>query len=145
MSLTGLPDMAVKVCARVTAVGSRRLAKAIDTPIEIRIATILLGLICIEGGHYREIYSTFSRSERGSKSEPDRESDRPELQAVSVSSRPLHLTAATASRGTKFMEYGRYSGLMFANLTTFAHFSVSSAMSLPNSAGEPVSTLAPRS
>ena len=38
-----------------------------------------------------------------------------------------------------------YSGLMPANLTTFAHFSISSAMSLPKSAGEPASAVAPRS
>jgi len=31
----------------------------------------------------------------------------------------------------------RYSGLMPANLITVAHFSVSAAMSLPKSAGEP--------
>src|SRR5262249_49752770 len=31
----------------------------------------------------------------------------------------------------------RHSGLIFANLITLAHFSVSSAMSLPKSAGEP--------
>jgi len=36
-------------------------------------------------------------------------------------------------------------GLMPANFTTFAHFSVSSAMSLPKSAGEPASTVPPRS
>jgi hypothetical protein len=37
------------------------------------------------------------------------------------------------------------SGLAPANLTTSAHFSVSSAMSFPKSAGDPVSTVAPRS
>src|SRR5262245_16553068 len=36
-------------------------------------------------------------------------------------------------------------GLMFANLITSPHFSVSSAMSLPNSAGEPGSAVLPRS
>src|SRR5215510_2095204 len=38
-----------------------------------------------------------------------------------------------------------YSGLMFANLTTLAHFSVSSDMNLPNSAGEPARTVRPTS
>ena len=36
-------------------------------------------------------------------------------------------------------------GLMPANLITLAHFSVSSAMNLPNSAGDPGSTVLPRS
>src|SRR6266446_3221448 len=38
-----------------------------------------------------------------------------------------------------------HSGLMPANLITLAHFSVSSAMSLPKSAGEPASTMPPSS
>src|SRR6516162_1693384 len=42
-----------------------------------------------------------------------------------------------------------HSGLMFANLITLAHFlahfSVSSAISFPKSAGEPASTVPPRS
>src|SRR5437899_3049314 len=38
-----------------------------------------------------------------------------------------------------------YSGLMPANLMTLAHFSVSSATSLAKAAGEPVSTVPPRS
>ena len=38
-----------------------------------------------------------------------------------------------------------YSAFAPENFTTFAHFSVSSAMSLPNSAGEPGSTVPPRS
>src|SRR5262249_60425898 len=37
------------------------------------------------------------------------------------------------------------SALMPVNLTTLPHFSVSSAISLPNSAGEPASTVPPRS
>src|ERR1700681_1041273 len=37
------------------------------------------------------------------------------------------------------------SGLMPASLITLAHFSVSSAMNFPNSAGEPPNTVAPRS
>ena len=38
---------------------------------------------------------------------------------------------------------GDHSALMPANLTTLPHFSVSSAMSLPKSAGEPRSTCRP--
>jgi hypothetical protein len=38
-----------------------------------------------------------------------------------------------------------YSGLRPENLTTLAHFSVSSAMSLPNSTVDPASTVLPRS
>src|SRR5262245_30024388 len=38
-----------------------------------------------------------------------------------------------------------HSGLMPANFTTFAHFSVSSAISLPKSLGGPGSTVPPRS
>src|SRR5262249_31722362 len=38
-----------------------------------------------------------------------------------------------------------HSGLMFAARITLAHFSVSSAISLPKSAGEPASTVPPRS
>ena len=37
------------------------------------------------------------------------------------------------------------SGLAPENLTTLAHFTVSSAMSMPKSAGEPRSTVPPRS
>src|SRR5262249_60081371 len=37
------------------------------------------------------------------------------------------------------------SGLMFASRTTLLHFSVSSAMSLPKSVGEPGSTVPPES
>src|SRR5215510_1936253 len=52
-------------------------------------------------------------------------------------------------RGTGFMECGRLSppqsALTPANFTTFPHFSVSSTMSLPKSAGEPVSAVPPRS
>jgi hypothetical protein len=36
---------------------------------------------------------------------------------------------------------GSYSGLIWANLITLPHFSVSSAMSLPKSPGEPASTV----
>src|SRR5262249_20041935 len=38
-----------------------------------------------------------------------------------------------------------HSALMLAARSTFPHFSVSSAISLPNSAGEPGSTAAPKS
>src|SRR5215472_1034395 len=38
-----------------------------------------------------------------------------------------------------------HSALMPANFTTLAHFSVSSAMNFPKSAGEPANTAAPRS
>src|SRR6516225_3659205 len=48
-------------------------------------------------------------------------------------------TAGGAIRGTRFMEYLAgmllHSGLMFAERITLAHFSVSSAMNLPKSAG----------
>src|SRR5262249_48055653 len=40
---------------------------------------------------------------------------------------------------------GAQSGLMPADLTTFAHFSVSSSMSLPKSAGELAIAMAPKS
>src|SRR5262245_7672453 len=53
---------------------------------------------------------------------------------------------APAIRGTGIMEcqVGRtYSGLMFANFTTLPHFSVSSVISLPKSAGEPGRTVSP--
>src|SRR5215813_9994596 len=50
---------------------------------------------------------------------------------------------------TEVMEYladarADHSALMPANLSTLAHFSVSSAMCFPKSAGEPASTVAPR-
>src|SRR5215470_17149169 len=43
------------------------------------------------------------------------------------------------------IRFWNHSGLMPANLITLPHFSVSSAISLPNSAGEPGSTVAPKS
>src|SRR5262245_35474870 len=49
---------------------------------------------------------------------------------------------------SEFMGHGEvvdYSGLMFANLVTLRHFSVSAAICLPKSAGEPESTVPPRS
>ena len=59
-------------------------------------------------------------------------------------------TAAIAAvRRTGFMECPAatptHSGLMFAARITLPHFSVSSAMNLPKSAGEPESTVPPRS
>src|SRR5262245_20531429 len=59
------------------------------------------------------------------------------------------LVDASHSRVSGFMEYRRraehYSALMLADLITLPHFSVSSAMSLPKSAGEPASAVPPRS
>src|SRR5262249_8504635 len=52
------------------------------------------------------------------------------------------LTLAIARYGTY---PGTQSGLTPADLTTFAHFSVSSSMSLPKSAGELASAVAPKS
>src|SRR5499426_1987620 len=57
-------------------------------------------------------------------------------------------TAGGAVRRTEFMEYldgPDHSGLMLAARMTLPHFSVSSAMSLPNSPGESASTSPPRS
>src|SRR6266446_6227451 len=48
-------------------------------------------------------------------------------------------------RSIGFVLASGHSALMSANLTTLAHFSVSSAMSLPKSAGEPESIRPPRS
>ena len=53
-----------------------------------------------------------------------------------------HLAAGAACPGAG---YSDQSGLTPANFTTLPHFSVSSATSLPNSAGEPGSSEAPRS
>src|SRR5262249_15537782 len=51
-----------------------------------------------------------------------------------------------AERALRNISRGRadYSALMLAARITLAHFSVSSAMSLPKSAGEPASTVPPR-
>src|SRR6516225_1180104 len=38
-----------------------------------------------------------------------------------------------------------HSGLMFADLITLPHFSVSPAMNFPKSVGDPIKTVAPRS
>src|SRR5262249_50515227 len=52
-----------------------------------------------------------------------------------------------AIRRTEFMERpaAGHSGLSPANFTTLAHFSVSSAMNFPKSAGEPDNAVPPRS
>src|SRR6516162_10831216 len=46
--------------------------------------------------------------------------------------------------GTEYLT-AHYSGLMFAARITSAHFSISSAINLPKSVGEPASTVPPRS
>src|SRR5262245_4481130 len=51
----------------------------------------------------------------------------------------------TERYGMSGIRFWNHSGLMPANFTTLPHFSVSSAISLPNSAGEPGSTVAPKS
>ena len=61
----------------------------------------------------------------------------------------LQRTGADAVRLTTHMEYragggSAYSALMFAARITLPHFSVSSAISLPNSAGEVGNTVPPR-
>jgi len=60
--------------------------------------------------------------------------------------RGVHHGATGIRLGTRHLRNGRYgifgqdradhSGLMLANFTTLAHFSMSSAMNLPNSADE---------
>src|SRR5262245_57468633 len=57
------------------------------------------------------------------------------------------LLSQTSIRGTGFYGTSRrdHSALMPANLTTLPHFSVSSAMNLPKSAGEPDNAVPPRS
>ena len=57
----------------------------------------------------------------------------------------LRLTAASAPTGTVAITLRHQSALAPENLTTLPHFSVSSAISLPKSAGEPASTVPPRS
>src|SRR5262245_37621818 len=58
----------------------------------------------------------------------------------------LSLSVSVRVSGRYGISRGRaYSGLMFANFTTLPHFSVSSAMSLPKSAGESASTVPPKS
>jgi hypothetical protein len=58
----------------------------------------------------------------------------------------------TGACGSQYGTYGifrrgfpAYSGLAPENLTTFAHFSVSSTMNLPKSEGEPANVVPPRS
>src|SRR5262249_8794010 len=61
----------------------------------------------------------------------------------------MSIGLGAAIRRTGFMEYRRraehYSALMLADLITLPHFSVSSAMCLPKSAGEPRRTVPARS
>ena len=74
---------------------------------------------------------------------------RPERTLMDVSKVPVGGHERPAIRGTGVTEYftGRAdrSALMLAARITLAHFSVSSAISLPNSAGEPAITVPPRS
>src|SRR5262249_34124987 len=58
----------------------------------------------------------------------------------SIEDRPVHAGIADAAARPQ-----PHSALAPANLTTLAHFSVSSATSLPKSAGEPVMSEAPSS
>src|SRR3989442_8077865 len=53
--------------------------------------------------------------------------------------------SATEGFGTSIHCFPDHSALVPANLITLAHFSVSSAINFPKSAGEPTDTLAPRS
>src|SRR5262245_30754730 len=70
---------------------------------------------------------------------------------LSIRSSRRHGRAASAARQEGFAERDLWnvsrdhSGLMSAHFITLPHFSVSSAMSLPKSAGEPTSTVPPRS
>src|SRR5262249_28933452 len=61
----------------------------------------------------------------------------------------LHLVGTGGIRHSRNGRYGTFglhqSALPPVNLTTLPHFSVSSAISLPKSAGEPASTVPPRS
>src|SRR5262249_3190310 len=73
--------------------------------------------------------------------------------SLSILTEPQHklsaVHSAAAIRGTDFMEYRRraehYSALMLADLITLPHFSVSSAMSLPKSAGVNASVVTAKS
>src|SRR5262249_43381 len=73
----------------------------------------------------------------------------PSASAISGRTRELRWTCFSPFRRTK--RYGildrdcRVSPLMPANFTTLAHFSVSSAISFPKSAGEPTSGVPPKS
>src|SRR5438132_5145539 len=72
----------------------------------------------------------------------------PKPTILDLSHRPHHKRLPRQRfSATGFMEYlagnSAYCGLMSANFTTLPHFSVSSAMSLPKSAGEPGSAVAP--
>src|ERR1700722_5218655 len=65
---------------------------------------------------------------------------------VSVENDPELTWERLDSRNAKMrnIRFG-HSGLMLADLITCAHFSVSAAMILPKSAGEPANTAPPRS
>ena len=67
------------------------------------------------------------------------------ITAIEMSRAPAGCEFATERYGMSGIRFWNHSGLMPANLITFPHFSVSSAISLPNSAGEPGSTVAPKS
>jgi hypothetical protein len=66
----------------------------------------------------------------------------PKFRVFQQPARPCGRIPITGCYGTSRRDH---SGLIPANFTTFAHFSVSSAINVPNSAGEPTSTVAPRS
>src|SRR5262249_58568934 len=94
----------------------------------------------------------------GLRSAPDRRTRRALLH-LSYSCAPPILASALVThdpqrssgriRGTGVTEYrsefSDHSGLMPANFTTLPHFSVSAAMKLPKSEGEPAITVPPRS
>src|SRR6516165_9638475 len=80
-----------------------------------------------------------------SASEVKPTSDQPARKSANDPKRTL-----PSARLPEIMEYPDratrpHSGFMPANFTTFAHFAVSSEMSLPKSAGEPASGVPPRS
>src|SRR5262249_47430086 len=74
-------------------------------------------------------------------------SDFHRLDRTSFAWRTHSITSSVAIRGTEFMERAAsaHSALMLAARITLAHFSVSSAMNLPKSVGEPASAVPPRS
>src|SRR5262245_26404880 len=61
-----------------------------------------------------------------------------------ITSCPLHHTCLPESDYGRYGILGDHSGLMLAARITLPHFSVSSDMNFPKSAGEPGSTVAPR-
>src|SRR4051812_30289501 len=66
------------------------------------------------------------------------------IDGAEVSSRPSQYCIRPSRDGINGI-LGGHSGFMPENLTTLAHFAVSSAMSLPKSDGEPVRGTPPRS